>query len=266
MGSKTIRKEPPRRRGYRLNKKKFAGLLITIGCIAAALAGVTALADPGWGAWAAPSEINENAGAATAVLARTQSMDGLQGRLVVVDAGHGGLDPGTTGINGTREDVLNLAIAKRLKSELEDCGAKVIMTREDENAIAETKEADMAKRRRIIEQSASDIVISIHMNWFEDPEKSGPIVIFMPGSVEGEKLARAVQESMDTNLGTSGSARSEELWITESGSQPCILVECGYLSNAEEEAKLCREDYQIKVAWAICEGAAQYFESRDTKA
>ena len=133
------------------------------------------------------------------------------------------------------------------------------MTREDDGALADTKDADMAERRRIIMESGSDIVVSIHLNSFKDSQVSGPLVLFMPGSEQGQKLADAVQQSLNTALEASGSARSESLYILKSGNQPCILVECGYISNEEEERNLMRSDYQQKVAKAICGGLATYF-------
>ena len=146
---------------------------------------------------------------------------------------------------------------------LESNGAKVIMTRTNENAIAETKDADMAKRRQIITDSGSDIVVSIHMNAFSDSSVSGPLVIFMQGSVKGEKLATSIQQSLLDELAPEqqNSARSGDLYILRSGWQPCVIVECGYLSNEKEEQLLVQDDYQRKLAEAICGGINYYFLS-----
>ncbi len=180
-----------------------------------------------------------------------------------MDAGHGGFDPGAESENGIREDELNLKVAFFLKSELESLGAKVILTRSDEGALAQTKEADMAKRREIIEQSGSDIVVSVHMNSFtDDPSVSGPLVLYMTGSEKGKTLASAIIESMNERLETEkdGKARSEgNLYILKSGYQPCVIVECGYMSNTQEERKLTSEEYQQSVAKAIGRGIEAYF-------
>jgi len=184
--------------------------------------------------------------------------DSQNAPIIVLDAGHGGFDPGTAGVSGTREDVLNLEITQRLKNLLEQDGVRVIMTREDENALASNKDDDMAARSRIIEQSGADIVVSIHMNWYEDPDMSGPTVLFIPGSTDGRRLAEVVQDSMNTELNADGIARSEDFLVLRSGDQPSIMVECGYISNAEEEAKLKQADYQQKVAEAIYEGIQEY--------
>lgn len=257
----------PRRR-YRLNVKKLATvLLLAVLIVAVAAAAVKALRNAAMVEAALPAAgdliVRGTAAAVSATPAGTKppAATGLSGRLIVVDAGHGGFDPGASGASGVREDVLNLSVAQYVKAELEDRGAQVIMTRQDENAIGDSKSADMAERRRIIEESGSDIVISIHMNSYEgDTSVSGPLTLFMTGSQRGEQLARAVIDSLNAALDTDGSARARNnLMILKSGNQPCVLVECGYLSNIEEESKLQQPDYQKKIARAICDGAADYF-------
>jgi N-acetylmuramoyl-L-alanine amidase len=192
-----------------------------------------------------------------------ETENALTDRLIVIDAGHGGFDPGTIGVTGTEEDGLNLLVANHLKGALEAYGAKVIMTRSNEKALAETKDEDMAKRRQIITDSGSDIVVSIHMNSFSDSSVSGPLVIFMQGSVKGEKLAKNIQQKLLEALKPEqeNSARSGDLYILRSGLQPCVIVECGYLSNEKEEKLLLQDDYQEKLADAICSGVNQYFSS-----
>lgn len=183
----------------------------------------------------------------------------LSDYLIVLDPGHGGFDPGAIGINGVHEDDLNLAVAKLLEKELLASDANVIMVRENEDAIAEGKKEDMQKRREIIEQSGSDVVVSIHMNSFEqDASVSGPLVLYAPHSVNGKKLAQLVQESMSEVLSVEAKSHSQDLYILKSGSQPCILVECGYLSNEEEAKRLCEEEYQLKIAKSIVKGVSSF--------
>ena len=244
----------PRRRKYRFNPKKLGVTLISLGCLAALIAlviqfmGTERSSAPG-----STSPSTENS--------QTIDLGGLKDKCIVIDAGHGGADPGAIGPSGVQEDDINLKVAQFLQDNLESQGAEVIMTRSDDDAIAGTKDEDMAERRRIIEESGSDIVISIHMNNFtEDPSVSGPLVLYMTGSVQGEKLADSIISSIDNVISTDGKTRAEStLFILKSGNQPCVLVECGYLSNATEEASLQREDYQKKIADAICEGAAAFF-------
>jgi N-acetylmuramoyl-L-alanine amidase len=267
-----------KRNRYRINGKKLWGALLVLGFISACIVIIAASlnraeAAVGTERWTSPSAIitivqssaaqsaEAQTGASASQPHTTNPAEALKGRLIVVDAGHGGFDPGASGVSGVREDELNLQVAMKLKAELEARGAEVIMTREDENALAATKEEDMAKRRRIIEESGSDIVISVHMNSFpQDPGVSGPLVLFAPGSEQGKKLAGWIQDYLNEALEDDGSARSHDnLIILESGTQPCVIVECGYLSNEEEEEALRQEDYQQRVTEAICDGAAAFF-------
>ena len=250
------------RKKYRLNKKKFAGtltlLLLTAALVCAALVilpkklAKTEQPDP-----IETVKIMATVMVQTDVPAVTMPLEGLT---IVVDAGHGGFDPGAIGAAGTHEDVLNLAIAERLKAELESGGADVVMTRNDEDALAENKAGDMAQRGIIIRHAEADAVVSIHMNFFEeDTEVCGPLVLFMPGSDGGKELAESIQGSMNTALNSQNTTRSESLDVLKSGSQPSVLVECGFLSNAQEEEKLGQPDYQQSVAESICEGIKAYF-------
>lgn len=270
----------PRRR-YRLNGKKLAATLMMLAFITAVVAiAIMALKHASdvevasVGENLQPTQSNtlsvvtitqapeQPTAANAAATPNTPGVGGkgvLANRVIVLDAGHGGFDPGAIGVSGAYEDDINLAVAQYLKDELEDKGAQVVMTRDDEDALATEKDADMAERRRIIEQSNSDIVISIHMNNFkEDPSVSGPLVLFMPGSDKGKTLAEYVQACLNTALDSAGSARSENLFILKSGNQPCVLVECGYLSNEDEEESLRQPDYQRKLAKAICDGAVTF--------
>ena len=269
------RPETKKPRRYRLNKKKFAAVLFVLGCIAAliiiaavslenadtSMAGVVIADLPNATEYVIlGSTIVADTVSATPSVDKTNELDG---RVIVVDAGHGGFDPGAIGVSGTQEDELNLAIAQYLEIELENGGAQVIMTRENENALADDKDSDMAKRRQVIEQSEADIVISIHMNYFEDdPDTKGPLVLFMPGSEAGKSLAEALQGSMNAALDADGTARSDDLYILRSGNMPCVLIECGYISNEEEERKLSQPDYQQSIAKAICEGLNKYFSQK----
>ena len=266
---------------YRLNRKKMFGTLIVAGLVVTCIIVITIwlvnanITAAGTKISTSPTTITvvqssaqqsavQQSSAGTSETHSTNPDEALEGRLIVVDAGHGGFDPGAIAQDGVREDGLNLEIAVKLKAALEARGAEIVMTREDENALAATKNEDMAERRRIILENGPDIVISVHMNSFpQDPGVSGPLVLFAPGSEEGKKLADWIQDCMNEELGDDGSARSQDnLIILESGAQPNVLVECGYMSNEEEENLLQQEDYQQRVAEAICDGAAAYFSGQ----
>ena len=186
--------------------------------------------------------------------------DSLAGIRVVVDPGHGGFDGGTIGATGTKESEINLAISKLVRQEFESQGAEVVMLREKDEALAAEKQDDMAARRELIETSGQDITVSIHQNRFEDSSVYGPQVFYAPGSAEGEKLAKCVQDSLNEALEIAKPRVQMEgnYYIVKSGSAPAIIVECGFLSNPEEEAKLKTEEYQKKVARAVREGVAAY--------
>ena len=185
--------------------------------------------------------------------------------IIVIDAGHGGFDSGAIGrFSGVHEDGLNLAVAKKLQTLFINAGYTVIMTREDGEAVALTKDDDMWARRQIIDESGADIVISIHMNKFSASSVSGPMVFYFSSSAEGEKLASAIQQELNDTLQPPRprTYRPETYYILRSGTCPCALVECGFLSNEREEWLLQTDDYQQKCAEAIFTGAVQYLETR----
>ena len=171
------------RRSRKVNKRKFARSIIIMVIIAVCV--LMAVHFSGCPAGKPEAEMSMRPSAA--------AENPLKGKRIVLDAGHGGFDVGATGVSGAYEDDMNLAVASFLRDDLQSAGAQVIMTREDGDAIANSKDADMQARRRIIEESGSDIVVSIHMNIADDPDISGPLVLFMPGSVQGEALAEAIQ-------------------------------------------------------------------------
>lgn len=182
---------------------------------------------------------------------------------VVIDAGHGGFDGGTKGgTTGVLEAKLNLEIATKLERRLQQLGVDVVMTRADQEAVAETKEGDMAKRREIIQTSGQDMTISIHQNQFEDPSAKGPQVFFNPGSVAGEKLASAIQDAMndDLEIASPRKQQGKAYYIVKSGSAPAVIVECGFLSNPEEEQLLMNNEYQNRIVEAIINGLDNYLQ------
>lgn len=184
---------------------------------------------------------------------------------IVIDPGHGGFDSGAIGrYTRVHEDDLNLAVSLKLKKIFEDNGYEIILTREDEEAIGYTKDDDMWKRRTIIDNTNADIVISIHMNKFSDSRVAGPMAFYFKESDEGEKLARFIQAELNAALKPyrPRSHKPETYYILRSGKCPCVLVECGFLSNEREERLLQTEQYQMDAAYAIYLGAVQYLDSR----
>jgi len=194
-------------------------------------------------------------------VSETAVSSNLNGIKMVLDAGHGGADPGTIGVStGGKESDVNLAITKRLEQALIKQGVAVVMTREDENSIADTKAADMTERKRIITESGEDLTISIHQNKFEDTGVAGPQVFFYPGSVEGEKFAKCLQQALNDTLKPAKprSALSADYYVLRYGSEPAVIIECGFMSNPEEDVLLHKTQYQIMIVNAIVEGVGDY--------
>ena len=193
----------------------------------------------------------------------SQSVMRVSKPTVVIDAGHGGVDGGAVGrTTGVREDGLNHIVAKKLKDLFEKNGFKVVMTREDERSLGPTKQADMAKRREIIKNAGADVVISIHMNKFQDSRVSGPMVFYHKDSEEGKKLAELIQTELNTRLDPPRprTFKPETYFILRAGECPCVLVECGFLSNEREERLLQTNEYQDQCAKAIYAGVRAYFD------
>lgn len=187
-----------------------------------------------------------------------------QGAKIVLDAGHGGIDGGTVGPNtGVKEGTINIEITKRLEALLTSAGFEVIMTRTGDEALGSAKNEDMRKRREIIENSGQIATISIHQNRFEKPSACGPQVFYAPGSAEGERLADYVQQSLNKALEIQKPRVHHEgnYYIVKSGKVPAIIVECGFLSNPEEEKLLQQKDYQVKLVTAIADGLFAYLEA-----
>lgn len=178
---------------------------------------------------------------------------------VVVDAGHGGFDGGAVGNGGTVESELNLLVAKELENLLLSRGIGVYMTRTDEGAIGETKNEDMQERKRILCTDGVDIAVSIHMNKFRDSTVSGPMVFYMKGSTEGKQLADCVMGALcERTCRTPRQSNPEDLFVLRVPKAPSVLVECGFLSNPDDEALLQTEEYRSTIALGICEGILNY--------
>ena len=187
----------------------------------------------------------------------------LDSKVVILDAGHGGWDPGKTGTIGENEKNINLEIAQKLKQYLEQGGAIVYMTRDTDEALGEKKGEDMKERKRIANESQGDIFVSIHQNAFPKGSAKGAQVFYHKQSEEGKKLAEEIQKSLKKYVDSENTREIKEntnYYILKKTELPSALVECGFLSNTEEEQKLNTEEYQQKVAWAIYVGIMNYFD------
>jgi len=189
-------------------------------------------------------------------------------KVIVLDAGHGASDGGAVGISGTEEKELNLKIAQRLQKLLEQTGASVVVTRSDDSPIADSKREDMHLRKQYKETSDADIFVSIHMNKFSQPQYSGAQVFYAPDE-SSRLLGEYIQEDMRQILNPENNRMAKKadssIYILKSSSVPSVIVECGFLSNPQEERLLNQSDYQDKVAWSIYSGIIKYFDEKEER-
>ncbi len=186
--------------------------------------------------------------------------------VIVIDAGHGGSDNGVIGINsGIKEAEINLLVARSLKDMLENRNMKVVLTREKESVIVEgesSKKKDFSKRREIINACKPDVVISIHQNKFPDASRRGAQVFYNGLSEKGKNLGNAVQHSLNDlnkeNVGRTFSALRGDYYILNCSSYTSCIVECGFLSNPEDEKLLLDENYRQRLTSAIAKGIMAY--------
>ncbi len=173
------------------------------------------------------------------------------GKTVVIDAGHGGVDGGVVGANtGVKESDINLAVSKCLKEFLTEAGYRVVMTRTSEDSLKKGKLKDMEARKDIILDASAHLVVSIHQNRYPRSYVKGAQVFFAPAG-ENKDIADTMQSVLNDRLGCARNAAKGDYYILQCSSVPSLLVECGFLSNPEEEALLVTPDYQQKVAYAI---------------
>ena len=189
---------------------------------------------------------------------------------VVIDAGHGGKDPGKVAINGALEKDINLEIAIKLQQFLELEDVEVILTREsdaglyDENA-SNKKVQDMKRRVEIIEQASPILTVSIHQNSYHEEYVHGAQTFYYENSEQSKVLAEKIQQMLlnDVDSENKRVAKSNDsYYLLKKTSSPIVIVECGFFSNSEEAQKLESEYYQEKVAWAIHLGILQYINSQ----
>lgn len=191
-------------------------------------------------------------------------------RCVVIDAGHGGNDPGKVGVTGCYEKDINLKITKKLKTFLEMEGIDVILTRDDDLGLySETdsskKSADMRNRVQLIEESNAALAVSVHQNSYSGESIKGAQTFYYTGSTESQELARLIQDRLVYTLDKENHRKektNDSYYLLKNTSCPIVIVECGFLSNNEECRLLETDYYQEKVAWAIYMGIMQYLNAK----
>lgn len=187
-------------------------------------------------------------------------------KVVIVDPGHGGKDPGKIGVNKEQEKDINLEISLMVKEKLEAEGITVLMTRDedkglyDENA-SNKKVQDLQRRVELIHREQPDCVISIHQNSYQDPKVKGAQVFYYTDSAEGKYLAETLQETLQERIDPENHRQAKgnrTYYLLKRTDVPLVICECGFLSCPEECALLGKKEYQEKLADAIVSGVLVY--------
>lgn len=186
---------------------------------------------------------------------------------VVIDPGHGGTDPGSIGYKTkVKESELNLKLSLMLKEKLEGAGINVVMTRSTDKAMLEGsgrkwKKDDMALRKELIKNTRPNMVISLHQNSFTNHSFRGAQVFYDKTSDISKQIADFIQEQFKENLDKSIKATSPgDYFMLKCSAAPSVIVECGFLSNEEDEKLLQDETYQSKIIDCIYKGIVKFLQ------
>ena len=204
----------------------------------------------------------------TCFFALSRTASGASMPVVVLDAGHGGIDGGVSGATGVKESDLNLAIVRILQEKFEAAGYEAVLTRRSEAGLYGTtapghKRRDMAARAQIIQEASPALVLSIHQNSFSDPVRRGAQAFYRLDLPSSKALALALQSALNgmEECVKKTSPVAGDYFILKCCDAPSAIVECGFLSNAEDEKLLLSESYREKLASAILEGALTYLSA-----
>lgn len=189
----------------------------------------------------------------------------LIGKIFVIDAGHGGVDNGAS-YKAIKEDDINLSISLKIKDELETNGATVILTRDGDYDLSRPnalyrKKSDFDNRIKLINNSGADMYLSIHLNYYSNSKYYGPQIFYTNNYEENEIIARFIQEELNKNLNTKRETKinSSANYMYPKLNVKGVLIECGFLSNAQERTNLQNEKYQKKLAEIINLAIINYY-------
>lgn len=238
----------------KLNKRSMRLSVIMVGCFAALVV-------------------------ASRLFGATVPVSGAAGskKVIVLDAGHGGMDSGAVGKNGVLEKNVNLAIVKNLEQLLKLSGFDVVLTRTEDISIHDPdvvgirnqKLSDMDNRLEIIQSYPDSIFFCVHQNNFTQPEYFGGQMFYNNNHPDNRSIAQIMQNRFallqpgnDREIKLSGG----ELFLLKNCNNPCLMIECGFLSNEKEEALLKTPEYQKKVAFTIYSGLLEYLALAEPEA
>lgn len=189
---------------------------------------------------------------------------------LVIDAGHGGFDGGAVSERGVSEQAINLSVAQRVRALACFFGVQTAMTRADEGAldydpsrsVRENKVADIHARERIVQSISSPVFVSIHLNKFSDPQYHGAQVFYSANRAFGKPLAEALQSALISGCDPENRRQAKQaessVYLMRVLTCPAVIVECGFLSNPDEETRLADENYHKKLAVCIVTGYLRY--------
>lgn len=194
---------------------------------------------------------------------------------ILIDPGHGGVDQGASGSLDTLEAPINLSISEKLMMFLQVGGFEADITRygdyglssEGASTIRAKKNEDLNTRVDLINQADADIVLSIHLNAFPEEKYYGAHVFYQKDNPNGKVAAKILQESLKNVLDKNNDRVPQVkkgVRVLDNTDKTVLLVECGFLSNFEEEKKLMTDEYQEKIAWALYLGLLNYFNQQTT--
>lgn len=183
---------------------------------------------------------------------------------IIIDAGHGGWDPGKV-VGDTNEKDINLKISEKLLAYLEQGGCIVSTTRSTDTALAENKSGDLKQRVKLTNENDCDMLISVHQNYFPKASVKGAQVFYYKNSEESKALAEYIQKRLCELDGSNTriAKANGEYYLLKESKIPAVIVECGFLSNPQENERLKDEEYQNKLAWAIYLGVSDYYSKVD---
>ena len=190
--------------------------------------------------------------------------DEMRKYTVVLDAGHGGTDGGALGLTtGCKESDINLSVTLKVRELLESAQVHVVLTRDNEDSLCGepySKQKDMQMRAKLINDTAPDIVVSVHMNSYPDASVKGAQVFYYPDSESGRELAQRIQQSCISFVDGKNKrvVKEGDFFLLRTYAGPSALVECGFLTCPEEEKLLLQDEYQDIVAYSIFNGIMQY--------
>lgn len=188
----------------------------------------------------------------------------LNGKVIFVDPGHGGHDNGTSW-EEILEDEINLSVAKKLYEKLVEFGAIAYISRNSDYDLASfyarsRKDEDMRKRVSYINSTSPDLFVSIHLNYFPNPNVSGAQVFYNRRNEKGKLLANCLQDSLNDLNKKNKVAKSGDYYLTNNSIYPGVIVECGFISNYQDRKKLTNENYQYTLVNKIIKGIINYLE------